>query len=104
MVSTPVINHETKEAQFKLVFSGPPMSGKTSNVAYVHRELNETQRDNLISLNASADRTLFFDYLPMSLMVMNGIGPSLSSIRCLDKWFTMLLASWFYGSLMAWCL
>ena len=68
----PVVNHETKEVQFKLVFSGPAMSGKTSNVAYVHRVLDESQRGDLISLNTSADRTLFFDYLPMSPVVMNG--------------------------------
>ncbi len=68
----PVVNDDTQEVQFKLVFSGAALSGKTSNVAYVHRALDEGQRGDLISLNTSADRTLFFDYLPVNPVLIAG--------------------------------
>ncbi len=68
----PTVNDETKEAQFKLVFSGPALSGKTSNVAAVHGALDEEQRGDLISLNTSSDRTLFFDYLPVNPVLIEG--------------------------------
>lgn len=60
------------EVQFKLVFSGPALSGKTSNVAAVHAALDEGQRGDLISLNTSSDRTLFFDYLPVNPVLIEG--------------------------------
>lgn len=66
------LNEETKEVQLKLVFAGASLSGKTSNLIQVHGLLNEAQRGDLISLNTSADRTLFFDYLPVSPMLIEG--------------------------------
>lgn len=68
----PTVNEETMEVQFKLVFSGPALSGKTSNVAAVHAVLDESQRGDLISLNTSSDRTLFFDYLPVNPVLIEG--------------------------------
>ena len=68
----PTVNEETLEVQFKLVFSGPALSGKTSNVAVVHAALDEEQRGDLISLNTSSDRTLFFDYLPVNPVLIEG--------------------------------
>jgi mutual gliding-motility protein MglA len=68
----PTVNEETLEVQFKLVFSGPALSGKTSNVAAVHAALDEKQRGDLISLNTSSDRTLFFDYLPVNPVLIEG--------------------------------
>jgi signal recognition particle receptor subunit beta len=68
----PTVNEETKEVQFKLVFSGPALSGKTNNVIAVHQALEEEQRGDLISLNTSSDRTLFFDYLPVNPVLIEG--------------------------------
>ncbi len=68
----PAVNDETKEVQFKLVFSGPALSGKTSNVVAVHAALEADQRGDLISLNTSSDRTLFFDYLPVNPVLIEG--------------------------------
>lgn len=68
----PTVNEETLEVQFKLVFSGSALSGKTSNVAAVHAALDEKQRGDLISLNTSSDRTLFFDYLPVNPVLIEG--------------------------------
>jgi signal recognition particle receptor subunit beta len=68
----PTVNEETLEVQFKLVFSGSALSGKTSNVAAVHAALDEEQRGDLISLNTSSDRTLFFDYLPVNPVLIEG--------------------------------
>ena len=60
------------EVQLKLVFSGPALSGKTSDVAAVHAALDEGQRGDLISQNTSSDRTLFFDYLPVNPVLIEG--------------------------------
>lgn len=68
----PTVNDDTLEVQFKLVFSGPALAGKTSNVVAVHSALDEDQRGDLISLNTSSDRTLFFDFLPVNPVVIEG--------------------------------
>lgn len=67
-----VLNDETKEVAFKLVFAGAALSGKTSNVIFVHQALEEHLRGDLISLSTSADRTLFFDYLAMDAVLIAG--------------------------------
>ncbi len=67
-----IVNHETREVAFKLVFCGTPMSGKTTNLQYIHRRTEPTQRGDLVSLATMSDRTLFFDFLPINTMVING--------------------------------
>ena len=67
-----VVNHETKEVAFKLVFCGTPMSGKTTNLGYIHSRTEAGQRGELVSLATATDRTLFFDFLPINTMVING--------------------------------
>jgi mutual gliding-motility protein MglA len=67
-----VLNHDTKEVAFKLVYCGAPMSGKTTNLDYIYSRTDQSQRGELTSLETSSDRTLFFDFLPMHAMVING--------------------------------
>jgi len=67
-----VVNHDTKEVSFKLVYCGTPMGGKTTNLNYIHSRIDGTQRGDLVSLATSSDRTLFFDFLPIQTVVING--------------------------------
>ncbi len=60
-------NHSLKEITFKLVYYGPAMSGKTTNLQQIHRAANAKSRGNLMSLDTAGDRTLFFDLLPIEI-------------------------------------
>lgn len=68
-----LINQATKELQVKIVFYGPAMCGKTTNLIKVHENLQATQdKGKLVSLATSSDRTLFFDFLPIEAAVIKG--------------------------------
>jgi mutual gliding-motility protein MglA len=67
-----VVNHETKEVTFKIVYCGTPVGGKTTNLQYIHSRIEADQRGDLVSLATSTDRTLFFDFLPINTVVING--------------------------------
>jgi hypothetical protein len=64
----PIINYASKEIQFKIVYYGPALSGKTTTIAYIHSRLPAAFRGDLVSLATAADRTLFFDFLPVDAM------------------------------------
>jgi hypothetical protein len=69
-----IINQATKELQVKIVYYGPAMCGKTTNLVQVHDHV-QTQGGNkgkLVSLATSSDRTLFFDFLPIEAMSIKG--------------------------------
>jgi mutual gliding-motility protein MglA len=68
----PIVNHETREATFKIVYAGTPVSGKTTNLAYIHSRIDPGQRGDLLSLATSTDRTLYFDFMPVTSMLING--------------------------------
>ena len=68
----PIINYANKEVQFKIVYYGPALSGKTTNLAYIHSRIAPNHRGDLITLATAADRTLFFDYLPLSASILPG--------------------------------
>ncbi|MBE9503231.1 MAG: GTPase domain-containing protein [Proteobacteria bacterium] len=67
-----LVNYTNKEINIKIVYYGPGLSGKTTNIQYIHRKLNPKQRGKLLSLATEADRTLFFDFLPISLGDIKG--------------------------------
>lgn len=67
-----VVNHETRDVSFKLVYCGTPMGGKTTNLQYIHSRIEGSQRGELVTLATSSDRTLFFDFLPIQTVVING--------------------------------
>lgn len=56
-------DHIRKEASFKVVYCGATLSGKTTNLIYVHKKLDPYFRGNLVSLSNRSGRTLYFDYL-----------------------------------------
>ncbi|MEY4514725.1 MAG: hypothetical protein RLZZ450_6847 [Pseudomonadota bacterium] len=63
----PRIHHATREIQFKVVYYGPGMSGKTTNLEQIHKKSNPAHRGKLVSLTTESERTLFFDLLPVDL-------------------------------------
>src|SRR5438094_37253 len=67
-----IINYAAKVINFKLVYYGPGMAGKTANLQFVHRCLPDDNRGNMISLATGDDRTLFFDFLPVSATSVRG--------------------------------
>ena len=69
-----IINQATKELQVKIVYYGPALGGKTTNLVQVHEHVQtiEGQKGKLVSLATSSDRTLFFDFLPIEAMAIKG--------------------------------
>ena len=69
-----LINQATKELQVKIVYYGPAMCGKTTNLVQVHDHVQTAQgsKGKLISLATNSDRTLFFDFLPIEAMAIKG--------------------------------
>ncbi len=62
-----LFNYATKEITLKIVYYGPGLSGKTTNLQHLHSSLDPARRGKLLSLSTEADRTLFFDFLPVEL-------------------------------------
>lgn len=60
-------NYVTKEITLKVVYYGPGLSGKTTNLQYLYSILDASSRGKFISLSTESDRTLFFDFLPVEL-------------------------------------
>jgi signal recognition particle receptor subunit beta len=67
-----IINYASREIQFKIVYYGPALCGKTTNLNYIHQRITPQNRGDLISLATAADRTLFFDFLPLNAVVIKG--------------------------------
>jgi signal recognition particle receptor subunit beta len=66
------INYSSREVCCKIVYYGPGLSGKTTNLQYVHSKVPTNTRGKLISLATEADRTLYFDFLPINIGAING--------------------------------
>jgi signal recognition particle receptor subunit beta len=67
-----VINYAQRIIDFKIVYYGPGMAGKTANLQYIHRCLPNTNRGNMISLATGDDRTIYFDFLPVTALTVRG--------------------------------
>ena len=68
----PYINFAEREIAFKVVYYGPGMSGKTTNLLHLHNTLAAGVRGDLVSLDTAEERTIFFDYLPVELGQIDG--------------------------------
>jgi signal recognition particle receptor subunit beta len=68
----PLLNYAIREIQFKIVYYGPALAGKTANLIYIHSRIGQAYRGDLVSLATSADRTLFFDLLPLHAEILQG--------------------------------
>src|SRR6478609_6675177 len=68
-----VINQATKQLQIKIVYYGPALCGKTTNLEKVHANVQGAkEKGKLVSLATQSDRTLFFDFLPVEAMAIKG--------------------------------
>ena len=69
-----IINQATKELQVKIVYYGPAVGGKTTNLMQIHEHVQTAQgsKGKLVSLATNSDRTLFFDFLPIEAMAIKG--------------------------------
>jgi len=66
------INYASKEINCKIVYYGPGLGGKTTNLQYIYNKTSPEARGKMISLATEADRTLFFDFLPLDLGSIRG--------------------------------
>lgn len=66
------INYASKEINCKIVYYGPGLGGKTTNLQYIYNKTAPESKGNMISLATEADRTLFFDFLPLDLGSIRG--------------------------------
>ena len=63
----PYISFSKREISFKVVYYGPGMSGKTTNLVFIHRALRPEAKGELVTLSTADERTLFFDFFPVEL-------------------------------------
>ena len=66
------INYSSREINCKIVYYGPGLCGKTTNLQYIYNKTSQETKGKLISLSTETDRTLFFDFLPLALGEIRG--------------------------------
>lgn len=67
-----VLNYSGEEINAKIVYYGPGLSGKTTNLEYIHEKMPVRSKGKLVSMKTRTDRTLFFDFLPLELGEIRG--------------------------------
>ena len=66
------INFAAREINCKVVYYGPGLGGKTTNLQFIYEKSGDKQKGKMISLATETDRTLFFDFLPLDLGTVRG--------------------------------
>ncbi len=66
------VNYAAREINCKLVYYGPGLCGKTTNLQFIHAKVDPATKGKLISLATETERTLFFDFLPLELGTIRG--------------------------------
>ncbi len=66
------INYAAREINCKIVYYGPGLCGKTTNIQWIHDKTKAEAKGKLISLATESDRTLFFDFMPIELGMIRG--------------------------------
>ncbi len=66
------VNKNAKEIHCKIVYYGPSLGGKTTNIQWIYHKTADDQKSKLIALNTNNERTLFFDFLPLFLGDIRG--------------------------------
>lgn len=69
------INYARRELILKIVYYGPALSGKTTNLIQIHHHVDPSHRTELLSLKTTEDRTLYFDFLELKLGTIVGLHP-----------------------------
>ncbi len=68
-----LVNPTSMQANVKIVYYGPGLCGKTTNLQWIHRKIAPKSRGEMVSLETQTDRTLFFDLLPLDVGVVGGL-------------------------------
>jgi len=68
----PHLDLNSKQLVFKIVYFGPGMSGKTTNLLFIHKKIFDKYKGDMIILDTEEERTLFFDFFPVSLGSVQG--------------------------------
>src|SRR5919206_4002482 len=68
------VNPLSRELVFKIVYYGPGLSGKTTTLQHVHAHTKPEHRGKMVSLATPVDRTLYFDFLPIRVPHVRGMG------------------------------
>lgn len=66
------VNLKTRMIQVKIVYYGPGRGGKTTNLEYIYRKFHQRIHSEMVTVKTHGDRTLFFDFLPFDIGVING--------------------------------
>jgi signal recognition particle receptor subunit beta len=66
------VNYHTKEINCKIVYYGPGLGGKTTNIQHVYQRTASGSKGQMVTLNTENERTLFFDFLPLDLGTIRG--------------------------------
>lgn len=66
------INYNAKEIHCKVVYYGPSLGGKTTNIQWVYQNTADNQKSKLVAINSDIERTLFFDFLPLNIGEIRG--------------------------------
>ncbi len=69
------INWAKRQLDLKIVYYGPPLSGKTTNLEQIHARMSKSQQTELVALKTEGDRTLFFDFLPLEIGKIGSFQP-----------------------------
>ncbi len=71
------INWNLRELNIKVVYYGPALSGKTTNLEQIHKRIDPSRRSDLVSLKTNEDRTLFFDFMQIELGAIANLTPKI---------------------------
>lgn len=66
------VNYHTKEINCKIVYYGPGLGGKTTNIQFVYQKTAAKNKNQMVTLNTKNERTLFFDFLPLEFKNIRG--------------------------------
>jgi len=66
------INYASREINCKIVYYGPGLCGKTTNIQWIYEQAHPDKKGKLVSLATETDRTLFFDFLPLDMGMVKG--------------------------------
>ena len=75
------VNIPEREIVVKVVYYGPALSGKTTNLQMLHELLSEDRRGRMVTLDTQGDRTLYFDFLPIEFGTENGFSVKLKLFK-----------------------
>jgi hypothetical protein len=69
------LNWKLREIDIKIVYYGPPLSGKTTNLEQIHARMPKSKQSQIVSLKTQEDRTLYFDFLPLEVGQIGNFKP-----------------------------